>query len=96
MVDPASQMRDFLQFTAVQLIDHPEKAQLRMAEVEDGHYRFRLIVEKEDVAILIGKNGFTASTLRSLLKAAAEKFGVQVSLQIHSHEEENQRLEAAS
>lgn len=96
MLDPAAQMRDFLQFVAVQLIDHPEKAQLRMAEVEKDHYRFRLIVEKEDVAILIGKNGFTASTLRSLLKAAAEKHQVQVSLQIHSHEEEEQRLQSSS
>jgi predicted RNA-binding protein YlqC (UPF0109 family) len=40
------------------------------------------------VAILIGRNGFTASAIRSVLKAAAEKEGVQVNLQIHSHDEE--------
>ena len=95
MPSVATQLRDFLQFIAVQLIDHPEEAQLRLAEVDPQHYRFRLIVRKEDVAILIGKNGFTASTLRSLLTAAAEKHQVQVSLQIHSHEEEQQRLASA-
>jgi len=42
--------------------------------------------------MLIGRNGFTASAIRSVLKAAAEKEGVQVSLQIHSHEEEAESL----
>ncbi|RYD41788.1 MAG: KH domain-containing protein, partial [Verrucomicrobiaceae bacterium] len=46
----------------------------------------------QDVAMLIGRNGFTASAIRSVLKAAADKEGVQVSLQIHSHEEEAEML----
>ena len=42
--------------------------------------------------MLIGRSGFTASAIRSLLKAAAEREGVQVSLQVHSHEEEAEAL----
>ena len=42
--------------------------------------------------MLIGRSGFTASAIRSLLKAAAEREGVQVSLQVHSHEEEVEML----
>jgi RNA-binding protein YhbY len=38
--------------------------------------------------MLIGRNGFTASAIRSVLKAAADREGVHVTLQIHSHEEE--------
>jgi predicted RNA-binding protein YlqC (UPF0109 family) len=38
--------------------------------------------------MLIGRNGFTASAIRNVLKIAAEREGVQVSLLIHSHEEE--------
>jgi predicted RNA-binding protein YlqC (UPF0109 family) len=42
--------------------------------------------------MLIGRNGFTASAIRSVLKAAAEREGVQATLQIHSHEEEVELL----
>jgi predicted RNA-binding protein YlqC (UPF0109 family) len=50
--------------------------------------RFKLVLAKADVAMLIGRNGFTASAIRNVLKIAAEREGVQVSLLIHSHEEE--------
>ena len=52
--------------------------------------RFKLILTGSDVALMIGRNGFTASAIRSMMKAAGEKVGVQVSLLIHSHEEEAQ------
>jgi predicted RNA-binding protein YlqC (UPF0109 family) len=42
--------------------------------------------------MLIGRNGFTASAIRNVLKAGADKEGVQVSLQIHSHEEEEEMM----
>lgn len=81
-------LRNFLQFVAVALIDDPSKAQLKVAELAPKKLRFKLVLAQEDVAMLIGRNGFTASAIRSVLKAAAEKEGVQVTLQIHSHEEE--------
>jgi len=86
-----NQLKSFLQFYTLQLIDHPQKAQLRVAEVDKNHVRFRLILDKSDVALLIGRNGFTASAIRSVMKAAAEKVGAQVSLQIQSVEEEEHR-----
>ena len=81
-------LRNFLQFVAVKLIDEPANAQLKVAELGPKKLRFKLVLAKEDVAMLIGRNGFTASAIRSILKAAADKEGVQVNLQIHSHEEE--------
>jgi uncharacterized protein len=86
-------LRNFLQFVAVKLIDNPARAQLKVAELGPKRLRFKLVLEREDVAMLIGRNGFTASAIRSVLKAAAEKEGVQVTLQIHSHEEEQDILE---
>jgi predicted RNA-binding protein YlqC (UPF0109 family) len=81
-------LRNFLQYVAVKLIDDPSQAQLKVAELGPKRLRFKLILAPADVAMLIGRNGFTASAIRSVLKAAAEREGVQVSLQIHSHEEE--------
>ena len=85
-------LRNFLQFVAVKLIDEPAKAQLKVAEIGPKKLRFKLVLAKEDVAMLIGRNGFTASAIRSALKAAAEKDGVQINLQIHSPEEEAEFL----
>jgi predicted RNA-binding protein YlqC (UPF0109 family) len=85
-------LKNFLQYVAVNLIDEPAQAQLKVAELGPKRLRFKLILAKPDVAMLIGRNGFTASAIRSLLKAAAEREGVQVTLQVHSHEEEAELL----
>lgn len=85
-------LRNFLQFVAVKLIDDPSQAQLKVAKLGPKRLRFKLILAREDVAMLIGRNGFTASAIRSVLKAAALNEGVQVTLQIHSHEEEAEFL----
>lgn len=92
-MQPATErLRNFLQYVAVKLIDDPSQAQLKVAELAPKKVRFKLVLAKADVAVLIGRNGFTASAIRSVLKAAADKEGVQVTLQIHSHEEEEEML----
>lgn len=85
-------LKNFLQYVAVNLIDEPSQAQLKVAELGPKRLRFKLVLAKQDVAMLIGRNGFTASAIRSVLKAAADREGVHVSLQIHSHEEEAELL----
>ena len=85
-------LKNFLQYVAIKLIDDPSQAQLKVTELGPKRLRYKLVLAKPDVAMLIGRNGFTASAIRSVLKAAAEREGVQVSLQIHSHEEEAEML----
>lgn len=86
------QIRNFLQYTAVQFIEHPQRAQLKVAELGPNRLRFKLILEQSDVAFLIGRNGFSASAIRGVVKAASERANVQATLQIHSHEEEQEML----
>ena len=85
-------LRNFLQYIAVKLIDEPSQAQLKVAELAPKKLRFKLVLAQADVAVLIGRNGFTASAIRNVLKSAADREGVQVSLRIHSHEEEEELL----
>lgn len=94
MQEATDQIKDFLQFIALQFIEHPDQAQLRVAEADDTHISFRLVVAQSDVAMLIGRNGFTASAIRNVMKAAAARSGIHASLQIHSLEEEQQRIAA--
>jgi uncharacterized protein len=81
-------LKNFLQYVAVNLIDEPNHAQIKVQEIAPKVLRFRLILVKRDVAMLIGKEGHTASAIRNILKAAAGIHGVAALLQIHSHEEE--------
>ena len=94
MKETTDQIKDFLQFIALQFIEHPDQAELRVAEIDENRVSFRLIVAQSDVAMLIGRNGFTASAIRNVMKAAAIRDGIHASLQIHSHEEERQRMAA--
>lgn len=73
------------------LLNTPEKAQLRVAYAKEQNLlRFRLVVEPEDISLLIGRNGMTASAIRSMAKAAGEKHGVRVVVRIISTDEVDQ------
>lgn len=85
-----AQLKDFIQYIALQFIKDPKLAELRIGQSGDNRLNFRLILSQPDVATLIGRQGFTASTIRSLAKSAAEREGIKVNLRIHSHEEERQ------
>ena len=94
MEQTAAQLKDFLQYIALEFIKDPKQAQLRVGRPSEKKVNFRLVLSQPDVATLIGRQGYTASTIRSLMKAAAERDGVQVNLRIHSHDEEREFLAA--
>ena len=73
------------------LIRNPKAAELRVVASEAGDMlRFRLILEQADVARVIGRNGMTASAIRSPAKSAGEKCGVKVVVHILSRAEAEQ------
>lgn len=84
----SARLKDFLQYVALSLIDEPDRAQIKVQEIASDVLRFKLVLVKKDVAVLIGKEGHTAAAIRNILKAAASMHGVHVLLQIISHEEE--------
>ena len=78
----------YLMTVVTPLIKNPESAQLRVATSETGDLvRFRLVLEQADVARVIGRNGMTASAIRSLAKSAGEKRNIKVVVHILSREE---------
>jgi predicted RNA-binding protein YlqC (UPF0109 family) len=81
-------LKNFVQYVAVNLIDEPDQAQIKVTQMGPTGLRLKLVLVKRDLALLIGREGFTAAAIRSIVKATAAKYGVQALLQIHSHEEE--------
>ena len=74
-------MKEFVEFIASHLVDHPEKIALDREEREDKIV-FRLHVAEQDVGKVIGKKGRTAQSLRVLLSAVAARQGKRAILEI--------------
>lgn len=95
MDELASQIKNFLQYLVIHFIEDKDQATLKLAKSEeDQQLSFRIVLSERDVAKLIGKNGFTASAIRSVIKSAGEREGYNVVLRINSVTEEQDRLAA--
>lgn len=63
-------MREFLQYLASVLVDHPEDVRVEEESTDQGVV-LRLAVRREDIGKVIGKQGRTARAIRNLVHAAA-------------------------
>lgn len=77
----ASPLVDLVALIARSLVDQPEKVVVR--EVPGDRFpRIELQVAREDIGKVIGKDGRTAQSIRTLLNAAASKAGGRAHLDI--------------
>ena len=73
-----TEMKEFIEFVAKSLVDHPDEVQVAEVEGEDEKTRIlELRCNKDDVGKIIGRNGRTIQALRTLLVTAAAKHGVR-------------------
>ena len=74
-------MKDLIGYIAQALVDHPE--QVNVTEVEgDQSTVLELKVAKEDIGKVIGKQGRTARSMRTILNAASAKIKKRTVLEI--------------
>jgi uncharacterized protein len=77
----ASPLVDLVALIARSLVDQPDRVQVR--EVQGDRFpRIELAVAREDIGKIIGKDGRTAQSIRTLLNAAASKVGRRAHLDI--------------
>jgi hypothetical protein len=74
-------MKELISFIAARLVDAPEAVETVQRE-QDDTVTVELRVAKEDLGKIIGKQGRTARSLRTVLSAAAEKQGRRSRLEI--------------
>jgi predicted RNA-binding protein YlqC (UPF0109 family) len=74
-------MREFLEFIAKHLVDHPDMVSLEQEEKENKVV-FKLKVSEPDIGKVIGRKGRTAQAMRTLLAAVAAKEGKRAILEI--------------
>ena len=76
-----SPLVDLIALVARSLVDNPDRVQVR--EVTGERFpRIELSVAREDIGKIIGKDGRTAQSIRTLLNAAASKAGRRAHLDI--------------
>ena len=74
-------MKELIEYIAQALVDHPEAVEV--SEVEGEHTSvIELKVAKEDLGKIIGKQGRTARSIRTILSAASAKIKKRSVLEI--------------
>jgi hypothetical protein len=74
-------LKDLIHAIAVELVDHPDEVDV--TEVAgDRNTVIELRVAKDDIGKVIGKEGRTAQSMRTLLTAVSTKLGVRAHLDI--------------
>jgi predicted RNA-binding protein YlqC (UPF0109 family) len=76
-----AELRGLLEFVAQSLVTHPEAVEVTESSTDDSAV-LELRVDKEDLGRVIGKQGRTAKSLRTLLNAAAARSNRKVVLEI--------------
>jgi len=74
-------MRDLVEAIAKALVDHPDQVQVKAIEGEQVTV-LELRVHPEDLGKVIGKQGRTAKSIRTLLGAAGMKLRKRYTLEI--------------
>jgi predicted RNA-binding protein YlqC (UPF0109 family) len=74
-------LKELIHAIAIELVDHPE--QVRVTEIAGEHNSvIELRVAKDDVGKVIGKEGRTAQSMRTILTAVCSKIGRRAHLDI--------------
>lgn len=74
-------MKELVEFIGKSLADQSDQVQVK--ETDKGHETvYTLCVAPEDMGRLIGKGGRIAKSIRTVVKAASIKSGVQVHVEI--------------
>lgn len=74
-------MKEFIEFIAKHLVDHPESVNVTEVEGEKTTV-YELRVGDGDLGKVIGRKGQTARSIRTLLAAASAKRGKRAVLEI--------------
>jgi uncharacterized protein len=74
-------LKELIHAIAIELVDHPE--QVHVTEIAGEHNSvIELRVAKDDVGKVIGKEGRTAQSMRTILTAVSTKLGRRAHLDI--------------
>ncbi len=75
-------MKDLLETIAKALVDNPDAVNVTQIDKEDGSIVLELRVAEDDMGKVIGKQGRIAKAIRAVMKSAAIRENIMVSVDI--------------
>ena len=75
-------MKELIEYIAKSIVSNPDDVVVSSTENDDGGVTYILQVHPDDKGRVIGRQGRVAQAIRSLLRVAAVKNGIHVSLEI--------------
>ena len=75
-------MEEFISFIVKHLVDNPDAVHVERLERENGRHLYRLTVGEGDLGQVIGKEGKTAKSIRTLVIAVAARRGERAGFEI--------------
>ncbi|MBQ6795939.1 MAG: KH domain-containing protein [Clostridia bacterium] len=75
-------MKELLKVIVLPLVDNPMDVEITETEKEDGEILLSLKVASSDMGKVIGRQGRIAKAIRTVMKAAANKDGKKVAVEI--------------
>lgn len=75
-------MEDFISFIVKHLVEKPDQVRIETINEENGRVLYKLFVGQGDLGQVIGKEGRTARSLRTLVFAAAARRGIRAGFEI--------------
>jgi hypothetical protein len=79
-------VKEFLDYVARSLVDHPDAVSIEVEE-DDDEVSLILTVDERDMGRVIGRDGRIANAIRSLLRVMGSRDGRHVELEILSNDE---------
>jgi predicted RNA-binding protein YlqC (UPF0109 family) len=74
--------REFLEYVTPWLVDHPDEVLITETDGERDETVYELTVHPEDMGKIIGKRGRIIRSLRALARAAGQRDGRSVSVEV--------------
>lgn len=74
-------MKEFIEYILQQLVMHPDELKVTEDD-QNGFITYHIEVSEDDMGLVIGKQGRTIRSVRSLVKAKAIKDGVRIRVEL--------------
>jgi uncharacterized protein len=71
-----------MEYVTPWLVDHPEEVSIEEIETEGGTTVLEVTVHPDDVGKIIGRRGRTVRALRTLAKAAGQRQGESIAIEV--------------
>ena len=78
-------IQEFVEYVVLKLIEHPEDATVVHEQNGDRH-EFHIKLNQTDIGRVIGRNGHTIGAIRNLVRAAADRNSLNVSVEVDEAE----------